>query len=196
MDALLDQARGRVGRRTVDLQEATAGGVDLVCLQMRDQRIRDGLADAFIVEGDVEIGRRGRDGPVIGDDLDALALCQLDQRGGGRRVDGVEHDRLRALRDDRVELLLLARDIGIGVLVEHLAAGAELLHLGGKARIVVLLVAGRGLVGHQEGNGGVGDFSGKGGGAAQQRECERSRTGCFQGRWRFPSKSGHSNISV
>ncbi|ESZ18745.1 hypothetical protein X734_32940 [Mesorhizobium sp. L2C084A000] len=43
----------------------------------------------------------------------------------------------------------------------------------------MLLVAGRGLVGHQEGDGGVGNFGGPGdrGGAGQQRQ----RKGCHAG---------------
>ena len=43
----------------------------------------------------------------------------------------------------RVELLLLQRHVGVGVLVDHRAVGAELRHLGLEAREVVLLVAGR-----------------------------------------------------
>ena len=50
---------------------------------------------------------------------------------------------LGALRDHRVELLLLLRRVGVGVLVDHLAGRAELLHLGLEAGVVVLLVAGR-----------------------------------------------------
>ena len=124
-------------------------------LQMLHQRFGDRLADALVVEGDVVVGRLVGDRPVIGDDLDALALRQLDQRGGGGGIDRVEHDHLGALRDHRVELLLLQRHVGVGVLVDHRAFRAELLHLGLEAREVVLLVAGRGLVGHQERHRGV-----------------------------------------
>ena len=118
-----------------------------------DQALGDRLADALVVERDVVVGRHVRDRAVVGDDLDVLALGELHQRGGGARVDRVEDDHLGALGDHRVELLLLQRDVGVGVLVDHLAVGAELRHLGLEAGEVVLLVAGRALVGHQEGHG-------------------------------------------
>src|SRR5690606_10450089 len=60
------------------------------------------------------------------------------------------YDHRGALRHCRVELLLLQRDIGGGVLVDQRAIRTELLHFGAKARPVMLLVAGRALVGHQE----------------------------------------------
>jgi hypothetical protein len=72
MDALLDQAGGRVGRRTVDLQQTAEPSATPADFSVLDQRLGDGVADAFIVEGDVEIGRLGRDRAVIGDDLDTL----------------------------------------------------------------------------------------------------------------------------
>ena len=122
---------------------------------MFDEGVGDRLADGLVVEGDIEIDLGIRDRPVIGDDLHALRLRLLDQRGGSGGIDRVDDDDLGALGDHRVELLLLARGIGIGILVEDLAGRAELCHLGLEARIVVLLVAGRSLVGHQEGHGGA-----------------------------------------
>ena len=154
VDAVADQAGGRVGRRTVDLQHARAFG-HAGALHVLHQRFRDRLADALIVEGDVVVGRLVGDRAVVGDDLDALRLRQLNEAGGRGGIDRVEHDHLGALRDHRVELLLLQRHVGVGVLVDDRAVGAELLHLGLEARKVVLLVAGRGLVGHQEGHRGV-----------------------------------------
>jgi hypothetical protein len=65
---------------------------------------------------------------------------------------------------DRVELLLLLGRVGVGVLIEHRAIGAELLHLGDEPGSIMLFVAGRALVGHQEGHrsagGGGGDRAG------------------------------------
>ena len=150
MHAVADQAGRRVGRRAVDLQHAAGVGRHALGLEVREQALGDRLADRLVVEGDVEVGRHVGDRPVVGDHLHPLALRQADHRGRGLRVDRVEHDDLGALGDDRVELLLLQRHVGVGVLVDHLAVGAELRHLGLEAREVVLLVAGRALVGHQE----------------------------------------------
>jgi hypothetical protein len=166
--------------RPVDLEDADVGRRHVHRLQASHQRLRDGLADAFVVERDVEVGLRRRDRTVVGDDLHALRLGLLDQRGRGGRIDGIDDDRLRPLRDHRVELLLLPRGVAVRVLVEHLAGGAQLLHLGDEAGVIVLLVAGRCLVGHQEGDLGVGHGRGEGrvaghgeqrqGGDAGQRE--------------------------
>ena len=164
VDAISDQARGRVGRRAVDLQHARAFG-NALGLEMVHERLRNGPADPLIIEGDIVVGRHVGDRTVIGDDLDALAMRLLDQRGGGARVDGVEHDHLGALGDHRVELLLLKRGIGVGVLVDHRAGRAELLHLGLEAGVVVLLVARRALVRHQEGHGGTLSLGQRGGSA-------------------------------
>lgn len=156
VNALLYESGGGIGRRSIDFKHALALlRRDVGGLEMLDERFGDGLANGFVVEGHVEIDLGVGDRPVIGDDLDALRLCHLDQGRCSGGVDGVEHDDLGALRDRRVELLLLPRGIGTGVLVDHLAALAELLHLCGKARIIVLFVAGRGLVRHQEGNSSV-----------------------------------------
>ena len=92
---------------------------------------------------------------VVGDDLDVLAMRLLDQRRRGARIDGVEHDHFGPLGDRRIELLLLERRVGIGVLVDHRAGRAELCHLRLEAREIALLVAGGRLVGHQECHRGV-----------------------------------------
>ena len=137
---------------------------------MVHQRLGDGRADSLVIEGHVVVGRCVGDRPVVGDHLDVLVVRHLHQRGGGRGVDRVEHDDLRALRQHRIELLLLQRDVGIGVLVDHRAGRAELGHRRLEARIVVLLVAGRGLVGHEEGDGGaVGLREGRGGAEERRR---------------------------
>ena len=122
---------------------------------MLHERFRDRLADALVIERDVVVGRLVWDRTVIGDNLDALRLRQLNEAGCGSRIDRVEHDDLGALGNHRVELLLLQRHVGVGVLVDDRAFGAELFHLGLEARKVVLLVAGRGLVRHQECDRGV-----------------------------------------
>src|ERR1700722_6448477 len=164
VDALLDEAGRRVGGRAVDLENAARGRIGLRRLQMRDERIGDRLADALVVEGDVKVGLPLGDRTVVGDDLHALVARESDQRRGGGGIDRVEHDDLRALGDDRVELLLLLGGVRVGVLIEHRAVGAELLHLGNEAGSIVLFVAGRALVGHQEGyrraGGGGGDRTG------------------------------------
>ena len=123
---------------------------------MRDKRFRDRLADAFVVERDVVVRLALRDRTIVGDDLHALLVREGDQRGGGGGVDGIEHDDLRALSDDRVELLLLLGRVGVGVLIEHLAIRAELLHLGDETGVIMFFVAGRALVGHQEGDRSAG----------------------------------------
>ena len=152
---------------------------------MLDERLRDGLADAFIVERYVVVGRRRGHRPVIGDHLDTLALRHMDQRCGGRRIHRVKDNHLGALRDHRVELLLLRRDVGIGVLVEHLAVGAELGHFGLEAGEVMLFVARRRLVGHQKGDRAAG--RGKCRRAAYQAKAQAQRAGADQ----LVRKSGH-----
>src|SRR3984957_10996101 len=164
VDALFDEAGRRVGGRAVDLENAARGRIGLRRLQMRDERIGDRLADALGVGGGVKVGLPLGDRTVVGDDLHALVVRESDQRRGGGGIDRVEHDDLRALGDDRVELLLLLGGVRVGVLIEHRAVGAELLHLGNEAGSIVLFVAGRALVGHQEGyrraGGGGGDRTG------------------------------------
>ncbi len=121
VNAVLDQPGGRIRRRTVDLQDAAAVGRHVLSLQMLDERFRDCLADRLVVKGDVEIGLARRDRTVIGDDLDTLALGELDERCGGCRIHRIEHDDLGSLGDGRIELLLLFGDIGIGILIDDLA---------------------------------------------------------------------------
>ena len=146
-------------------------------LEAGHQRVGDSFADAFVVERHVVVGLGRGDGAVIGYDLDALGLGLLDQRGGSGGIHRVQHDGFHALGNHGVELLLLARCVAVGVLVEHFAGGAELLHLGLEAGAVVLLVAGGRLVGHQERDLGGGDGLGIQGGAAQD-ECGQ---GCKAG---------------
>ncbi len=150
MNTILDETGSGIGWRTVDLQNAALVARYTLVLQVLDQRFRNRLADGFIVERHVKIGGRIRDRTVIGDDLDTLGLGQLDQRGCRRRVNRIKHDHLRALRNDRVELLLLLARIAIGIEIKHLAAFADLLHLGGKARIITLLITCGSLIRHQE----------------------------------------------
>jgi hypothetical protein len=157
VDAVLDEAGCRVGGGAVDLQQSDALSRDALGLEMPHQRLGDSLADALVVERDVEIGLGVGDRPVIGDNLDALALGRLHHAGSCRGVDGIEHDDLGALGDGRVKLLALLGRVGVSVQVDDLAGLAELFHLGGEAGIVVLLVARRGLVRHEEGDGRVGD---------------------------------------
>ncbi len=186
MDTVPDQPGGGIGRRAIDLQHPGVGGRDAGRLQPIDQRLGDGLADRLVVEGDVEIRRRRRDRAVIGDDLHALALGLLDQRRRRRGIDGVDDDHLRALGDHGIELLLLARRVRVGVLVEHLAGGAQLAHLGDETRVIVLLVACRRLVRHQKGHRGprdAGTFT-KSRSCAQQRQCQRRPADRLQRKYR------------
>ncbi|ENN88153.1 hypothetical protein RHSP_39463 [Rhizobium freirei PRF 81] len=196
MDTLLDQAGGSIGRRTVDFKETAVASLHTFRFQVIDQRLGDHLADLFIVERDIVVGSSRRDRTVIGYDLHALALRELHQRGGGRRIHRIEHDCLRALRDRRVELLLLTRGVAVGILIDDLAAGAELLHLGLEAREIMLFIASGTLIGHQEGHGRVSHLGGlrKGGGAGQKASGKRGCAGDFQCEmvhWNFSVPNGN-----
>ncbi|CAM2149813.1 hypothetical protein PT2222_220045 [Paraburkholderia tropica] len=150
VNALLDEPCRGIGRRTVDFEHAALRGRHAAFLEMLHERLRDRLADLLVIERHVVVGGRRRHRTVVSDDLDALALRHVHERGGRRRIDRIEHDHFRPLRDHRIELLLLLRSVGVGVLVKHLAVRTELGHLGLEARKVVLLVTRGCMIGHQE----------------------------------------------
>ena len=147
MNAVPDQTGCRVSGRAVDLQHSGTSR-HARRFHMIHERLRDGLSDRLVVEGDVVIGRLVGDRAVIGDDLHILRLGNLHQRGGGGAVHRVQHDDFRTLRDDRVELLLLQRRIPVGILIDHGAARTMFRHGRFEAGEVVLLIAGRCLIRH------------------------------------------------
>ncbi len=141
MNTILNEAGGGISRRTIDLQNAALVSRHALVLQVFDQRFRNRLADSLIVERYVKIRFSIRDRAVVSDNFDTLRLGKLDQRSSRSRIHRIQHDYLCALRNDRVELLLLLGRIAIGIEIENLAALAQRFHLCGKARIIAFLIA-------------------------------------------------------
>ena len=71
-----------------------------------------------------------------------LALAWVTIGAGRRGVDRVEHEHLRAVGQRGLGLLLLLGRVLVGVAVDDLAVGAQLLDLGLEERPVLGLVAG------------------------------------------------------
>ena len=132
----LGQERGGVGVAGVALD------ADVVARRHLLQEGRGlGLADADVVEGDVEHARVF-DEPVVGDDRDAGVLGVLEGRHGGILVLGQEHEDVRAAVDQRldVRLLLCAVEPGVEGGVRAAAGLDGRLHVrlvrGGPARLL------------------------------------------------------------
>ena len=106
----------RVGRIALDQ--------DVVALRdLLEDRVRLGLADADVVERDVQ-GARVLDQAVIADDRDARRLgLRRPPAGSAFGVLGQHDEDLGALRDHGVDVgrLLLALEVGVGI--DVLAAG-------------------------------------------------------------------------
>ena len=63
-------------------------------------------------------------------------------------ADKIQDDHFRPLGNNRIKLLLLERRVGVGILIDDLTFRAKLAHFRLKTGEVVLLIAGRGLIGH------------------------------------------------
>ena len=97
---------------------------DVVALRdLLDDRVRLGLADEDVVEGDVQ-GARVLDQAVVRDDRDARRLRLRDRRQDRLGVLREDDQDLGALRDHGVDVgrLLLVAQVGVGI--DVLAAGA------------------------------------------------------------------------
>jgi hypothetical protein len=119
-------------------------------LDLVDERLREHRAKLLVIERHVVVGRDVGNRAVISDDRHLLRLGLLHHRRRGRRVHRVENDRLDALRQRRIHLLLLLGGVGVGVLVQHRAARTELLQALLEQRLVGQFVARRRRVGHEE----------------------------------------------
>jgi hypothetical protein len=80
VDTVTDQARSCIGGRAIDLKYTSAIR-NALRLQVFDERLCYGVTDAFIVERDIEVSGRVRDGPVVGNDPYALGMGNLNQSG-------------------------------------------------------------------------------------------------------------------
>jgi hypothetical protein len=102
-------------------------------------------------------------------------MSASDDRPGGRAVDRVEHEDVGAVGQGCLGLRLLLGRILVGVAVEDLAVGAQVLDLGLEQRAVLRLVAGGLGLGQQEGDLEVASASARAAATAVVVVAARSR---------------------
>lgn len=139
--ALFERGGVRVGGRAIDHHDSRR--------MMRRQRDTKYVAlhstDGLGVEGDESIDCVGiANEAVVRDDHRSRSVGALSQCACRNRVDGIDHQHLRAVGQSRLCLLLLTRGVLPSVRVQQLALRAELLELLLEQRAIGCLVA-RGL---------------------------------------------------
>src|SRR5450756_12721 len=109
--------------------------------------------DALVVKGNVEVDAgRIEDQAIVGDDGHALGLGRVGDAARGGRVDGIQHQHLRAVGQRGLGLRELLVGVLIGVAIQDRAIRAQLLELGLEERPVGRFVTGGLGFGQQQGN--------------------------------------------